>query len=145
MPYTKTAWVDGSAPAITAAQMNRIETGIDDAHADDSVTTAKLQDGVVTAEKLDPQAIGVDPVFGPDDTAGTSLAGNGVSVIPAGCWVAYVASDNLCIEAFVNGAWRKVMQNALEARLVISDGTNMRIKNVAPFTIYRYYRRRVYP
>lgn len=32
MPYTPTTWVDGGAPAITAAQLNRMETGIDEAH-----------------------------------------------------------------------------------------------------------------
>lgn len=48
MAYTKTTWVDGSAPAITAAQLNRMEDGIDDAHTgaidDGSVTNAKLED-----------------------------------------------------------------------------------------------------
>lgn len=33
MPFTKTTWVDGDEPFITAAQLNRIETGIDEAHA----------------------------------------------------------------------------------------------------------------
>lgn len=33
MPFTPTTWVDGSAPGITAAQLNRIETGVADAHA----------------------------------------------------------------------------------------------------------------
>ncbi len=35
MAFVPTTWVDGSAPAITAAQMNRIETGIDEAHSGD--------------------------------------------------------------------------------------------------------------
>lgn len=35
MAFTPTTWVDGSAPAITAAQLNRIETGIDEAHSGD--------------------------------------------------------------------------------------------------------------
>lgn len=31
MPYVPTVWVDGTT-AITATQLNRIETGVDDAH-----------------------------------------------------------------------------------------------------------------
>jgi hypothetical protein len=33
MAYTKTAWVEGGAPAITASNLNKIEQGIFDAHA----------------------------------------------------------------------------------------------------------------
>lgn len=32
MPFTKTTWVDDSAPDITATQLNRIEQGVADAH-----------------------------------------------------------------------------------------------------------------
>lgn len=32
MSYTKTTWVDESTPAIDASQLNRMETGIKDAH-----------------------------------------------------------------------------------------------------------------
>jgi hypothetical protein len=33
MAFVKTTWSDNALPAITAAQLNRIETGIGDAHA----------------------------------------------------------------------------------------------------------------
>lgn len=33
MPYTKTTWVNGGAPAINATNLNKIETGIQEAHA----------------------------------------------------------------------------------------------------------------
>lgn len=33
MAYTKTSWQDGAPPAITSAQLNRMEQGIFDAHA----------------------------------------------------------------------------------------------------------------
>lgn len=33
MAYTRTTWQDGQAPAITAAKLNNIETGLVDAHA----------------------------------------------------------------------------------------------------------------
>ncbi len=32
MPFTKTAWNEGASPGISAAELNRIETGIEDAH-----------------------------------------------------------------------------------------------------------------
>lgn len=32
MAYTKTTWVNGTAPAINATNLNKIETGIEDAH-----------------------------------------------------------------------------------------------------------------
>lgn len=55
MAFTKTTWVEGAEPAITAAQLNRIEQGIDDAHAgevdDGAVATAKLADDAVTPPK----------------------------------------------------------------------------------------------
>jgi hypothetical protein len=33
MTFVKTTWIDDSDPALTAAQLNRIETGIGDAHS----------------------------------------------------------------------------------------------------------------
>lgn len=33
MAFVKTTWTDGAAPAVSAAQLNRIEQGIADAHA----------------------------------------------------------------------------------------------------------------
>jgi len=32
MTYTKTTWVEGGSPGISAANLNKIETGISDAH-----------------------------------------------------------------------------------------------------------------
>lgn len=32
MAYTKTTWVNGSAPAINATNLNKVETGIKEAH-----------------------------------------------------------------------------------------------------------------
>ncbi len=71
MAFVPTTWVDGSAPAITAAQMNRIEQGVDDAHAGDldagaigttviansAVTTVKIADAAVTTVKIADAAV----------------------------------------------------------------------------------------
>lgn len=46
MAFTPTTWVDGNSPYITAVQLNRMEAGIDDAHA------GLIDDGVLTLAKL---------------------------------------------------------------------------------------------
>lgn len=43
MAYTKTAWVDGSAPAVSAANLNKIENGI---YTNDA-NIADLLDGLI--------------------------------------------------------------------------------------------------
>ena len=48
MAYTKTTWVDGSAPAISASNLNKIETGIYDSLRQDG-TTAMSGQLVVTS------------------------------------------------------------------------------------------------
>lgn len=54
--FTATTWVDGSSPDITATQLNRIEQGIEDAHAgvidDGAIGTDQLADGAVTNAKV---------------------------------------------------------------------------------------------
>lgn len=54
MAFTPTTWVDNGAPGISAAQLNRIETGISDAHA--AINTGIVQidsfDGASDTAKL---------------------------------------------------------------------------------------------
>src|SRR5690625_1660283 len=61
MPYDRTTWVDGSEPAITAERLNKLEQGVEDAHAghldDDAIGTSVLADGAVTASKLADEAV----------------------------------------------------------------------------------------
>src|SRR5690625_3146362 len=61
MPYDRTTWVDGSEPAITAERLNKLEQGVEDAHAghldDDAIGTSVLADGAVTAPKLADNAV----------------------------------------------------------------------------------------
>lgn len=61
MPYDRTTWVDGSEPAITAERLNKLEQGVEDAHAghldDDAIGTSVLADGAVTASKLADNAV----------------------------------------------------------------------------------------
>lgn len=70
MPFTKTTWVDGSEPAITAAQLNRIETGVDDAHA-----------GALDANAITPAKT-------------TFMDSNGAN---AGIYVGYVAANGTAV------------------------------------------------
>lgn len=56
MAYTKTTWVNGSAPALDATNLNKIETGIDDAH--DAAAAAVQPADVGTAAALDVPASG---------------------------------------------------------------------------------------
>jgi len=46
MAFTKTTWVDDSVPAIDAPQLNRIETGIKDAHDN---FNSRINHGTITA------------------------------------------------------------------------------------------------
>lgn len=62
MAFTKTTWIEKAPPGVDAAQLNRIEVGIDQAHAG---LAAALQQGVVGTSDLvfsyvSPQ-YGVDP------------------------------------------------------------------------------------
>jgi len=45
--YTKTSWVDGTT-GITAAQLNRIETGVDQAYGEEGSWTPAFNDGTFT-------------------------------------------------------------------------------------------------
>lgn len=65
MAYTPTNWVNDSAPAINATNLNKIETGIDDAHDDldaatDAATAGELirRDGSGRAKVATPSATG---------------------------------------------------------------------------------------
>ena len=49
MAYQKTTWIDGSAPAINAANLNKLEQGVADAH--DMLTTG----GTTAQRPADPE------------------------------------------------------------------------------------------
>jgi hypothetical protein len=105
------------------------------------IDTDQLASGAVTAAKLDSQAVGVDPVFGTDDTTGTTIASvTTAEVIPAGVWWGYRDSA-LVWQVSVNSSWR---DTGGQTELLISDGTNVRCYrgNTSDDT---FYLRRVYP
>lgn len=118
--------------------------------ANDAVTTAKIVDGAVTAAKLDSQAVGVDPVWSADDTTGTNVAKSSSELVPAGVWYVEVGTtDRMFVEVFINAAWHTIATGGWLAgpstALVISDGTNVRVRNSSSSTVYPYYARQVYP
>lgn len=118
------------------------------AHTGDvtGTTTLTIAPGAVVASHLDSMAVGVDPVFGNDDTTGASvLANGGTYVVPAGVWWAYINGTNTSIQTFLNGTWRAVggMGGSLVG-LIISNGTNVRaINNDTDNRVF--WARRVYP
>lgn len=61
MAYTRTTWVDGSEPSITAARLNNIEQGLVDAHAGSlnagAIGTNELADLAVATGKLANDAV----------------------------------------------------------------------------------------
>ena len=113
MAFTPTTWVDGTT-AITATQLNRIETGIDDAHAgsidDAALTTTKL--AAVTFAAFASQAI-------------TTTAW----VVPAGMhWMVFTAINGIAeIQVSVDSVWQPIVDAVNTAVLVVSDGTNVRV------------------
>lgn len=48
MTYVPTTWNDNQPPGITAAQLNRIETGIDESH--DFIATKDVADGLASLD-----------------------------------------------------------------------------------------------
>ena len=56
MAYTPTTWVDGSSPAISAANLNKLETGVDQAHDDIATLTSSLS-GKVDASLFDAHTV----------------------------------------------------------------------------------------
>lgn len=48
MTYEPTTWVDNQAPGITAAQLNRVETGVDEAH--DFIATKDVALGLASLD-----------------------------------------------------------------------------------------------
>jgi len=104
MPFTPTTWVDGTT-AITAAELNRIEAGVDDAHAgdidDNAIERAKIADGAVGFNQLGATVFGTStPVSG------------GVTVnFSHGRYWYYVAAStgDWAFQVYLNGAWRNVI------------------------------------
>jgi hypothetical protein len=52
--YVKTTWVNGSAPALGATNMNKIESGIFDAIRQDGSTTMSAQLAVIQGSNTTP-------------------------------------------------------------------------------------------
>lgn len=84
MPYTKTTWVDGSAPAISAANLNKIEQGIADALPIDGTVamTGKLVTiGGSTATPSIVSSLDADTGILFPSAGRMSIASNGTEVI----------------------------------------------------------------
>ena len=81
MAYTKTVWVDGSAPAISAANLNKIEQGVYDSVRQDGTTAMSAQlitiAGSATTPAIAPTGDSNNGIFFPAaDTIALGTAGS---------------------------------------------------------------------
>jgi hypothetical protein len=70
MAYTPTAWVNGTTPAINATNLNKIETGIDEAHDDIATLNAALVTDLIAGVTPTLADWTVDPTDSADITDG---------------------------------------------------------------------------
>lgn len=115
MAFTKTTWVDGSNPAITAAQLNRIEAGIADIGID-TVSAAGVADSVANG--------------------GTTLVRKGVHHLLV--FSGSGSASQLQVQAQISGLWVDLPveaaagvpgASAAVVAMVVSDGVNVRVRN----------------
>jgi len=114
MAFTKTTWVDGTTP-ISAAELNRIEAGIADIGID-TVAAATVADSVANG--------------------GTTLVKKGVHYLLV--FSGSGAASQLQVQAQVSSVWLDLPvqeasgvpgASAAVVTMVISDGTNVRVRN----------------
>lgn len=108
MPFTKTTWVDGSEPFITADQLNRIEQGVDDAHA--GVIDKPIERGFVDFAGAERQSVGTYRVPHSLGTSSLVFVGTvwrtstGQGTIPAVCIMVARTSTYVDIQTWTVGA-----------------------------------------
>ena len=104
--------------------------------ASNAVTASHIASNAVGASEIASNAVGTSEINTTFTTNVTkTISQNGSWTIPAGIYVIQVG--NLSLEIYVSGAWRRCTQGADGA--VISDGSNMRMKNYSIATTC-YYR-----
>lgn len=125
--YTPTSWNEGAAPGISAAELNRIETGVDGANAaidahDDSrdghpVATSSLDGLMSGADKATLDAIDV-PAWAPVTEAGVIINRS-------------VGTGEVLLESFaivIPSSWN-TYDVVVTANLAITSANNMEIYN----------------
>lgn len=109
MPYVRTTWVDGSAPAIDAAGLNNIETGLVNIYAEVSaMETGGAAPGMVFAT---PDAFaGIDPTGATNSASGLTAAlaasANKTLLIPPGTYLvnSRITVTNQSVRVSAHGA-----------------------------------------
>lgn len=118
MAYTKTTWVDGGAPAINADNLNKIETGIEQAHQNASNVT--ITEGTIDSAEIGgttPAKITGETIVNKGPAA-VSGAGN-LSTVASSTTVTLPAAD---YTAILEGA--TLVANALTRYVTSKDGSN---------------------
>jgi len=107
---------------------------------DGNVTTPKIADGNITGGKLAANAVSQVKIA--DDAVGhaemkavpgsydtENIAGFDNWVIPAGFYLIYMASADLCYQVYLAAGWRDIVPGGTEGITVLSDGAKHRINN----------------
>lgn len=94
MAYTKTSWVDDSAPYLNATNLNKIETGIDEAHDDIAALNTSLGEFIVVSG-ADPTGSSSSVTAFQDAVDSTDDAGVVTIYVPAGTYLGDMSSLSL--------------------------------------------------
>jgi len=109
MAYTKTAWVNGGAPGISAEKLNKIENGITTVEAESALKTTTIS----TSESL---TGGGD--LSTNRSIGHSTAAGHKHIPPGGAanqLLSYEASGTATWETIPTPAWEKISTTVLSA------------------------------
>ena len=108
-----------------------------------SVGTSELVNLSVTSDKVATDAVSFTNNISKIGTVGTSsVTGSNTAPLAAGVWYFFTSSEDLTVQAQINGTWRNVdvIIAGGAGGPVISDGVNARLRGVAAGTTYHYTR-----
>lgn len=140
MAFTPKTWSTGEV--LASAEMNRIETGIDDAHdlvatAQADATAAQADIDAHVADLANPHQVGDDPSIGTESEISVS-AGLALDV-PAGTW--WIYNPNGIVRVNMNGSLRSV---GTGPTLVISAAdSKVLADNISGGSGQSYWRRQI--
>lgn len=124
-----------------------------DSIPDGLITGDKIQAGTIGATNLDPYAIAVSPYIAANSSV--QVTAGATYIIPAGMWYLRPDNVNLIVEVLWGTQWAPLAGSGTAivigattfaySMLVISDGTNVRARNLSGSVAYWLMRRQVWP